>query len=113
MTPDRPKKPGEPRASGERASPCAHPGDEIFFHKKGKPVSGKVVAAGRHGCIVDHEGSHHRVRWEYVAGHKKRAVQRYHVVDHGEDGMIVRDQNGKHRYVGVPPESREERLKLK
>jgi hypothetical protein len=34
-------------------------------------------------------------------------------VEHeGEDGLIVRDGNGKRHYVGVPPEAKAERLEL-
>lgn len=94
------------------ASPVAYAGDEVFFHKAGQPVSGKVLCTGRHGCTVEHGGQRHKVKWEHISGHKKRSVQRYHVVDQGEDGLIVRDQNGRHRYVGIPPEARGERLVL-
>lgn len=96
----------------QAAGPRAYAGDEVFFHKGGQPVSGKVLCTGKHGCTVEHGGEKHKVRWEHVAGHKKRAPQRYHVVEHGEDGLIVKDQTGKHRYVGIPPEARGERLVL-
>lgn len=90
----------------------AYAGDEVYFHKSGTPVAGKVLCAGRHGCTVEHEGAQHKVKWEHVAGHKKRAVQRYRVVDEGADGMIVEDSTGKRRFVGIPPEARGERLKF-
>lgn len=90
----------------------ASPGDEVYFHRNGEPVSGKVVASGKHGCTVEHGGEHHKVKWGHLLGHKKRAVNQYHVEDQGEDGMIVRDQNGKRHYVGIPPEARDERLEL-
>lgn len=88
----------------------AFPGDEVYFHKAGTPVSGKVVAAGKHGCTVEHGGNQHMVKWEHIAGHKKRAVQRYRVIEEGVDGMIVADSSGVRRYVGIPPEARGERL---
>lgn len=88
----------------------AYAGDEIYFHKSGQPVSGKVLAAGKHGCTVEHEGKPHKVKWEHVAGHKKRAQQRYTVVEEGEDGIIVQDASGKRRLVSIPPEARAERL---
>lgn len=94
----------------QAAGPRAHAGDEVFFHKGGRPVSGKVVCTGKHGCTVEHEGEHHKVKWEHVAGHKKRAVQRYHVLEQGEDGLIVQDASGARRYIGIPPEARSERL---
>jgi hypothetical protein len=88
----------------------AYAGDEVYFHKAGQPVAGKVVCAGKHGCTVEHEGVQHRVKWEHVAGHKKRTPQRYRVIDQGVDGMIVADATGARRYVGIPPEARDERL---
>lgn len=91
---------------------CASKDDEVYFHKSGVPVSGKVVCTGRHGCTVEHEGAHHKVKWEHLSGHKKRAPQRYTVVEEGEDGIIVKDAAGKRRYVGIPPEARAEQLKL-
>lgn len=106
-----PKSTRQQNAAAQPA-PCAYAGDEVFFHRAGQPVSGKVLCTGKHGCTVEHGGARHKVKWEHIAGHKKRAVQRYHVVEEGEDGLIVQDSTGKRRYVGVPPESRQERLKL-
>lgn len=94
------------------STPRAFAGDEVFFSKADGPASGKVVCAGRHGCTVEHQGKHHKVRWEQLLGHKKRAVQRYHVEEHGEEGLIVRDGTGKRHFVGVPAEARAERLEL-
>lgn len=90
----------------------AYPGDEVFFHHSGQPKCGKVLSAGKHGCTVEHEGKQHKVKWEYLAGHKKRAPQQYKVLDHGEDGMIVENQHGHRRFLSVPPEARAERLEL-
>lgn len=93
-------------------SRSAYVGDEVFFHRGGQPVSGRVLCTGKHGCTVESEGKQHKVKWSDLAGHKKRAMQRYHVVEEGEDGLIVQDANGKRRYVGIPPESRDEKLRL-
>lgn len=90
----------------------AFAGDEVYFHKAGTPVAGKVVCVGKHGCTVEHGGAQHKVKWEHIAGHKKRSVQRYKVVDQGHDGMIVEDATGRRRYVAVPLEARAERLVL-
>jgi hypothetical protein len=90
----------------------AYAGDEIYFHKGGHPVSGKVLCTGKHGCTVEHDGKPHKLKWEHVAGHKKRAEQRYTVVEEGEDGIIVQDASGKRRLVSIPPEARAERLAL-
>ena len=107
MTPEKPKTKPQP---GKPVS--ANCGDEVYFHRAGQPVSGKVVAAGRHGCTVDHGGKHHKLKWEHLVGHKKRAPQRYTVLEEGEDGLIVADGTGRKRYVGIPPEARAEQLAL-
>ena len=101
-----------PRNQRQRAAagPRAYVGDEVFFHKGGHPVSGRVLCTGKHGCTIDHGGKQHKVRWEHVVGHKKRAVQRFHVLEQGEDGLIVADGTGRRHYVGIPPEARPERL---
>lgn len=90
----------------------AYPGDEVFFHHRGAPCVGKVLAAGRHGCTLEHEGAKHRVKWEKIAGHKSRAPQQYRVLHEGEDGVIVENQHGKRRFLGIPPEARAEVLEL-
>ena len=97
----------------QAAAQVASAGDEVFFHRRGTPVVGKVLAAGQHGCTVEHGGKRHKVKWEHVSGHKKRAVQRYRVVEKGEDGLIVEDDGGRRRFVGIPPEARGERLTVK
>lgn len=99
-------------SSKDQAGPRAALDDEVFFHDKTGPKSGKVVAAGQHGCTVEHGGQHHKVKWEHVAGIKKRAQVRYTVLEKGEDGLLVRDQRGMRRYVGVPPEAKGERLQI-
>lgn len=96
----------------QKSPSTAYRGDEVYFRKGGQPVAGKVLCSGRHGCTVEHDGEHHKVKYEHLLGHKKRAPQRYHVEDEGEDGLIVRDGNGKRHFVGVPPEAKAERLEL-
>lgn len=96
----------------EAAVPSALAGDEVFFTKGGGPVSGKVLCSGKHGCTVEHGGERHKVRHEHILGFKKRAVQRYRVLEQGVDGLVVADATGKRRYVGIPPEARGERLVL-
>ena len=90
----------------------AYPGDEVFFHHKGQPKAGKVLCTGPHGCTVEHEGEKHKLKWEHLAGHKSRSPQDYKVLDHGEDGLIVENQHGKRRFLGIPPEARAEQLEL-
>ncbi len=53
----------------------AQVGDEIYFHAGGKPTCGKIVCHGKHGATVkDDSGTHHKVKWEGVLGHKTRAL---------------------------------------
>lgn len=88
----------------------ASPGDEVYFHHQNIPKSGKVLCTGRHGCTVEHEGKQHKVKWEHLSGHKKRAPQSYVVLEHGEDGLIVENLHGQRRFMATPPEARAERL---
>ena len=91
----------------------AYKDDEVFFHHKGKPKSGKVLCAGRHGCTVaEEDGTQHKLKWHHLAGHKSRAHQQYKVIEHGEDGMIVETEGGHRRFIGIPPEARAEQLAL-
>lgn len=90
----------------------AYPGDEVFFHHKGRPKVGKVLCVGQHGCTVDHEGEQHRLKWEHIAGHKKRVQQQYKVMHEGEDGLIVQNQHGHQRLLSIPPEARADQLQL-
>jgi len=61
---------------------------------------------------VRHEGKHHRVKWEHVLGHKLRKSQKYNVLEEGEDGLIVQDEDGQRRYITVPQEARGEKMVL-
>ena len=90
----------------------AYPGDEVFFHHAGEPKVGKVLCSGRHGVTVEHGKDRHKLKWEHIAGFKSRAPQQYKVVDHGHDGMIVENQDGRRRYVHIPPEAKAEQLEL-
>ena len=44
--------------------------DEVYFHHRGAPKSGKVLCTGKHGCTVDCGGEQHKLKWEHLAGHK-------------------------------------------
>ncbi len=87
----------------------AEPGDEVYFHHDGVPKVGKVICSGKHGCTVDHEGTQHKIKWEYLRGHKSRTPQQYRVLHNGEDGVIVENQHGKRKLLSIPPEARGER----
>lgn len=88
-------------------------GDELYIHHKGQPCTGRVKAHGRHGVTMDVAGEHAQVRWDKVLGHKKRALQRYSVIDQGEDGMLVQDGTGRRRFVATPNESKEDPMVAK
>ena len=99
------------RSGGLSREQCVS-GDEVYFHKGGQPCSGTVLSAGRHGCVVRHEGKNHRVKWHQVSGHKKRVPQECRVVETGEDGVIVENQHGKRRLLAIPADARAERLSV-
>jgi hypothetical protein len=88
--------------------PGVEVGDHMYVHLPDGPCTGRVVAHGRHGLTAEVDGKHHRVTWDKVLGHKQRIPQRYEILDHGEDGMLVQDANGRKRYVNIPPESQED-----
>lgn len=102
----KPQKDPEPK-------PGVEVGDELYVHHGGQPCTGKVAAHGRHGVTVEIGGKHHPVRWDKVLGHKKRAAQRYSVIDQGEDGMLVADSQGRRRFIGVPNDSKEDPMVAK
>jgi len=108
MTTFKPKKQPEPQPRAD-----VEVDDHLYVHHKGQPCTGIVRAHGRHGVTVEIDGQHHPVKWEHVLGHKKRAPQRYNVIDHGEDGMLVQDAQGRRRYVAMPNESKEDPMVAK
>lgn len=105
--------PKPPAAAEPTPLPGVAVGDELYFQHAGKPRAGRVVAHGKHGCTLEHEGAHHRIKWGHVLGHKKRAAQHYTVVDQGEDGMIVADAAGAHQFIAVPGDAKEDPMVMK
>ena len=105
-------KPPAPRPEPE-PKPGVEVGDELYIHHKGQPCTGKVKAHGRHGVTVDVAGEHAQVKWDKVLGHKKRALQRYSIMDQGEDGMLVQDGTGRRRFIATPNESKEDPMVAK
>ena len=57
------------------------------------------MCVGKHGATVDSEGARYKVRWAHVLGHRERLMPAYEVVDRGEDGAIVRDDEGKTAFL--------------
>lgn len=100
----------KPNQQPEQAKPRGdvEVGDHLYVHHQGQPCTGRVVAHGRHGVTVELDGKHHPVKWDKVLGHKQRVPQRYNVIDHGEDGMLVEDAHGRRRFIGTPNESKED-----
>ncbi|HET8550893.1 MAG TPA: zeta toxin family protein [Gammaproteobacteria bacterium] len=76
-----------------------HKGDHIYFQSADGPRAGCVKAVGEHGCTVHCEGQQHRVRWCHVLGHKQRMQHAVRIVDQGEDGALVEDEDGQRRYL--------------
>jgi len=104
--PPKPRKEPEPK-------PGVEVGDHLYVHHQGQPCTGMVKAHGRHGVTVEVDGKHHKVPWDKVLGHKKRAIQKYAVVDRGEDGMLVEDGQGRRRFLATPNESKEDPMVAK
>lgn len=88
-------------------------GDHVYFQHSAGPRCGRVRAHGKHGCTIECDGEHHKVHWDKVLGHKKRAAKRFSIIDEGEDGMIVEDAAGQRRFLTVPPEASEDKLVTK
>jgi hypothetical protein len=89
---------------GPDATPTAAPsvtiGDAIYYRHKDHGVAhGTVAAVGRHGVTTDSEGEEHQVAWDQYLGHRQRATRRLTIVDRGEDGSIMEDEDGKRVYV--------------
>ena len=91
-------------------------GDDLYFHhpEHGAAV-GRVLAHGKHGVTLKHKETPDplQCKWDAVLGHKKRVAQKMHIVDEGEDGVIVKDASGKHQFIAIPPEAREDKLIVK
>lgn len=102
----KPQKEPEPRSDVEI-------GDHLYVHHQGQPCTGIVHAHGKHGVTVEVGGQRHKVKWNKVLGHKKRAQQRYNVIEQGEDGMLVEDAQGKRRFVAISNEAKEDPMVAK
>lgn len=85
-----------PPAEGK---PSMAPGDHVYYHYEDRPCHGVVAAIGKDGFTTDSDGQEHKVPWSDFLGHRKRLVRRFEVVDRGEDGSIMKDEDGKHVFV--------------
>lgn len=96
-----------PGGAGAQQRPHCAPGDEVYLHHRSGPVRAKVLAAGQHGITAQVGDKQHRVKWSKVLGHHSRAALDYQIEEEGEDGMVVRDAQGRRHYVAIPAEARE------
>lgn len=80
-------------------------GDEIYFRDSAGEVQfGIVAAVGKHGALVDVTGedgkaTEHRVEYAHFIGHRKRRERHLRVIDRGEDGSIMEDEQGKRVFL--------------
>ncbi len=87
----------------KKPQPTGNPGvrvkDHVYFRHGADVRHGHVRACGEHGATINADGETHRVTWDRVMGHKKRAEIKVKVVDQGEDGAIVEDDKGNRFYL--------------
>lgn len=77
-------------------------GDSIYYRhpETGAPHHGCVAGIGKHGMLVDADGGgEHQVEWSDYIAHRARAERKLTIVDRGEDGSIMEDENGKRVFV--------------
>lgn len=102
LKPTPEKKPaGAAAAKPPEQPPDVQPGDSVYFsHPENGPMYGAVVCKGVHGMQVrDDGGTSHKVHWDSFLGHRQRMQKRFNIVDHGEDGAIAHDEDGKKVFV--------------
>lgn len=92
----------KPPEKSEPAARDVEAHDEVYFRHASGPKAGRVLARGKHGCIIEADGRRHKVKWDGLLGHRVRVRSDMKVVDQGEDGMIVASADGRRRYVHDP-----------
>lgn len=97
---------GLPAKPAPEPYPGVEPGDSLYIHHPERgPLAVKVHAQGRHGITAtDSEGNWHRAKWQHVLGAKQRLSQRLTLVDQGEDGAVLADDQGQRRFMQWPIE---------
>lgn len=91
-----------PVAESEPSKPSVLAGDSIYYKhpEHGGPHHGVVAGIGKHGMLVDADGGdEHQVEWGKYIAHRARAERKLTIVDRGEDGSIMEDENGKRVFV--------------
>ena len=101
---------GLPTKPAPEAYPGVELGDSLYVHHPERgPIAVKVHAQGKHGITAtDSEGHWHRVKWPHVLGAKQRLSQRLTLVEQGEEGAIIEDDEGQRRYLAIDPEAQAE-----
>ena len=90
---------GEP---SKPSKPSVLAGDSIYYRhpETDAPHHGVVAGIGKHGMLVDADGGgEHRVHWDKYIAHRARAERKLTIVDRGEDGSIMEDEDGKRVFV--------------
>lgn len=81
------------------------PLDEVYFaNQDGTPIHGVIAAVGKHGATIDVPGedgakAEHKVRFDRIIGHRKRAERRLKIIDQGEDGAVCEDETGARVFI--------------
>lgn len=92
----------KPVTGDPEARPSLMAGDSVYYHhpETGQAHHGVVAAIGKHGFTTDADGGgEHQVRWDKFIAHRKRADRKLTIVDRGEDGQIMEDEEGKRFFV--------------
>lgn len=91
----------KPSTGDPESRPSLTSGDSVYYHhpETGQAHHGVVAAVGKHGFTADTEDGEHQVRWDKFIAHRKRAERKLTIVDRGEDGQIMEDEDGKRFFV--------------
>lgn len=92
----------KPVTGDPESRPSVTIGDSIYYRHPDTGVAhhGVVAAVGKHGVTTDADGGgEHQVRWDSFLGHRKRAERKLTIVDRGEEGSIMEDEDGKRLFV--------------
>ena len=102
------KRTDQPGPATATPNPGVRKHDHVYFRDGENVMHGHVRACGEHGATIQSDAGTHRVTWDRVMGHKQRAKVDMRVVDQGEDGAIVEDQDGRRFFLRSLDEPQEE-----
>jgi len=96
----------QPRKQAATAKPdpragTVEVGDEVYAHHPERgPMAVRVLAHGRDGFTGEAaDGKRHPLRWASMLGHKSRVAMNFDLIDKGQEGSIVQDENGRRRFL--------------